>query len=392
MGYSSITEWVKFSDPSLNEFNVYEVYNLPYDIGYKIWEIISGTLAWLINLIFPGNGLSETLVSNQMLTNLGAVLFMVVLIFAVAFIINLTMIWQERKVLGRMMDRRATRVGPLGYLQNLADGLKTFLKENVMPAKADKKGYMWALTILIGTSVLLACMIPLSHRWFIVDYNAGLLIIFGLFAIAPFMILVAGWSQNNKYSLLGGLRAAAQMIAYEVPILLVFASVALMAGSFNINAIVDAQADTMWFIVPQIIGFIVFIIAAIAEAERIPFDLPEAEAELVEGWQTEYSGMKWGLIMLGDYFRGYVACALIVILFLGGWYLPFIDVSVQQQWIPELVFLLKVFLVFFVFAWVRAAHCRVRTDQILNIGWKVLLPLSVINLLIVAVLMHGGWF
>jgi NADH-quinone oxidoreductase subunit H len=289
------------------------------------------------------------------------------------------------------MDRRATRVGPLGYLQNLADGLKTFLKENVMPAKADKKGYMWALTIVIGTSVLLACMIPLSHRWFIVDYNAGLLLIFGLFAIAPFMILVAGWAQNNKYSLLGGMRAAAQMIAYEVPILLVFASVALMAGSFNINDIVNAQADTMWFIVPQIIGFIVFIIAAIAEAERIPFDLPEAEAELVEGWQTEYSGMKWGLIMLGDYFRGYVACALIVILFLGGWYLPFIDVGVQQQWIPELVFLLKVFLVFFVFAWVRAAHCRVRTDQILNVGWKILLPLSVINLVIAAVIVYGGW-
>jgi NADH-quinone oxidoreductase subunit H len=206
------------------------------------------------------------------------------------------------------------------------------------------------------------------------------------------MILVAGWAQNNKYSLLGGLRAAAQMISYEVPILLIFASVALMAGSFNINDIVNAQADTMWYFIPQFLGFIVFFIAAIAESERIPFDLPEAEAELVEGWQTEYSGMKWGLIMLGDYFRGYVACALIVLLFLGGWYLPFIDPVVQQAWIPELVFLLKVFLVFFVFAWVRAAHCRVRTDQILNIGWKVLLPLSVINLVIVAGLIYWGCF
>jgi NADH-quinone oxidoreductase subunit H len=383
MPYSSIRDWIVFKDSSGNPFYG-DVYNLPYDIGYKLWELIGGGLAWIINLIFPGNGFSVFLVSGDVTGILGLVL-MVVVIFAVAFIINLTMIWEERKVLGRMMDRRATRIGPLGYLQNLADGLKTFLKENIMPDKADKKGYMWALAIVIGTSVLIACMIPLSNRWFIADYGAGLLIIFGLFAIAPFMILVAGWAQNNKYALLGGMRAAAQMISYEVPMLIIFASVALMAGSFNINDIVDAQVG-MWFIVPQILGFIVFMVAAIAEADRIPFDLPEAEAELVEGWQTEYSGMKWGLIMLGDYFRGYVACALGVIMFLGGWMIPF------TSWnpVPEIVFLLKVFLIFFVFAWVRAAHARVRTDQILNVGWKILLPLSVINLMIVIALVGGG--
>jgi NADH-quinone oxidoreductase subunit H len=297
------------------------------------------------------------------------------------------MIWEERKILGRMMDRRATRIGPLGYLQCLADGLKTFLKENIMPSKADKKGYMWALVVLIGTSVLIACMIPLSARWFVVDYNTGLLIIFGLFAIAPLMILVAGWSQNNKYALIGGMRAAAQMIAYEVPMLMVLASVVLLSGSFNINEIVYAQMETTWYVIPLFIGFVVFLIAAIAESERIPFDLPEAEAELVEGWQTEYSGMKWGLIMLADYFRGYVACSLIVIMFLGGWTLPFIG----DGPIPEIVFLLKVFLVFFVFAWVRAAHCRVRTDLILHFGWKVLLPLSVVNLVVVlAIVLAGG--
>jgi NADH-quinone oxidoreductase subunit H len=137
-----------------------------------------------------------------------------------------------------------------------------------------------------------------------------------------------------------------------------------------------------WYILPQFLGFIVFIIAAIAESERIPFDLPEAEAELVEGWQTEYSGMKWGLIMLADYFRGYVACALIVIMFLGGWMLPFIGPGP----LPEIVFLVKVCLVFFIFAWVRAAHCRVRTDQILNLGWKKLLPLALVNLALVIVM------
>ena len=385
MGYDSILNWVVFKNPMDNPHYAYgDVYNLPYDIGYKLWELIGGAISWLLNLIFPGNGVSEFLMSDGVM-NFLAIVLMVVVIFAVGFIVNLTMIWEERKVLGRMMDRRATRIGPLGYLQCLADGLKTFLKENITPDKVDKKGYMWALALVIGTSVLIACMIPLSDRWFIADYGTGLLIIFALFSLAPFMILVAGWAQNNKYALLGGMRAAAQMISYEVPMLIVFASVALMAGSFNINDIVHAQVG-MWYIVPQILGFIVFMVAAIAEAERIPFDLPEAEAELVEGWQTEYSGMKWGLIMLGDYFRGYVACALGVIMFLGGWMIPFVGPGP----IPELVFLGKVFLVFFVFAWVRAAHCRVRTDQILNLGWKVLLPLSVINLIIASIITLGG--
>jgi len=385
MGYDSILNWVVFKNPMDNPNYAYgDVYNLPYDIGYKLWELIGGAISWLLNLIFPNNGLSEFLMSDGV-SNFLAIVLMVVVIFAVGFIVNLTMIWEERKVLGRMMDRRATRIGPLGYLQCLADGLKTFLKENITPEKVDKKGYMWALSLVIGTSVLIACMIPLSDRWFIADYGTGLLIIFALFSLAPFMILVAGWAQNNKYALLGGMRAAAQMISYEVPMLIVFASVALMAGSFNINDIVHAQVG-MWYIGPQILGFIVFMVAAIAEAERIPFDLPEAEAELVEGWQTEYSGMKWGLIMLGDYFRGYVACALGVIMFLGGWMIPFVGPGP----IPELVFLGKVFLVFFVFAWVRAAHCRVRTDQILGLGWKVLLPLSVINLIIASIITLGG--
>ena len=384
MPYTPIGNFIDLYGPVTSP---YGVFNIPYELAYRIWELLGGALAWLINLIFPGNGVSEYLANDTSFAMYISIVLMVVIIFAVAFIINLTMIWEERKILGRMMDRRATRIGPLGYLQCLADGLKTFLKENIMPSKADKKGYMWALVVLIGTSVLIACMIPLSARWFVVDYNTGLLIIFGLFAIAPFMILVAGWSQNNKYALIGGMRAAAQMIAYEVPMLMVLASVVLLSGSFNINEIVYAQMDTTWYIIPLFIGFVVFLISAIAESERIPFDLPEAEAELVEGWQTEYSGMKWGLIMLADYFRGYVACSLIVIMFLGGWTLPFIG----DGPIPEIVFLLKVFLVFFVFAWVRAAHCRVRTDQILHFGWKVLLPLSVVNLVVVlAIVLAGG--
>lgn len=386
--YDSILNWIVYSDPLQNAYYPYgAVYNLPYDIGYKLSELLLGLIAWLINLFVPNNGLSTWLISDGVMNGI-AVVMMVIVIFAVGFIVNLTMIWEERKVLGRMMDRRATKIGPLGYFQCLADGVKTFMKENIAPKKVDSKIYWWSLALVIGTSVLIACMVPLSGRWFIVDYQAGLLLIFGLFALAPFLILCSGWSQNNKYALIGGMRAAELMISYEIPMFILLAGCCLMAGSFNINDIVQAQYDQMWYIVPQIIGFITFLVCSIAESERVPFDLSEAESELVEGWQTEYAGMKWGLIMLGDYFRGYVACALVVILYLGGWMLPFVGATD----IPEIWFLLKVFLVFFIFAWARAALPRVRTDQILNLGWKVLMPLSVINLVIVILLKTVGWF
>ena len=387
MPYNSILNWIVFTDPMQNGYYPYSVYNLPYDIGLKLWELLGGLIAWLINLLVPGNCVSTWLVCDQV-ANVFAIILMVVVIFAVGFIINLTMIWEERKVLGRMMDRRATKIGPLGYFQCLADGLKTFMKENIAPKKADKKIYWWALALVIGVSVLVACMVPLSGRWFIADYGTGLLIIFGLFALAPFLILCAGWAQNNKYSLIGGLRAAELMISYEIPMLLLLTGVILMTGSFNINDIVNAQYENTWYIIPQFLGFIVFLICAIAESERVPFDLSEAEAELVEGWQTEYAGMKWGLIMLGDYFRGYVACALVVIMYLGGWMLPYFGSTP----VPELVFIAKVFLVFFIFVWARAALPRVRTDQILNIGWKILMPLAVVNLAIVIALRMGGVF
>ncbi|MFA5453147.1 MAG: NADH-quinone oxidoreductase subunit NuoH [Candidatus Methanomethylophilaceae archaeon] len=387
MAYNSILNWIVFTDPLQNGYYPYAVYNLPYDIGLKLWEVLGGLIAWLINLLVPGNCVSTWLICDQV-ANVFAIILMVVVIFAVGFIINLTMIWEERKVLGRMMDRRATRIGPWGYFQCLADGLKTFMKENIAPRKIDKKIYWWALSLVIGTSVLIACMVPLSDRWFIADYGTGLLIIFGLFALAPFLILCAGWAQNNKYSLIGGLRAAELMISYEIPMLLLLAAVVLMTGSFNINDIVNAQYENMWYIVPQFLGFIVFLICAVAESERTPFDLSEAESELVEGWQTEYAGMKWGLIMLGDYFRGYVACALIVIMYLGGWMLPYFGSTA----VPEIVFIVKVFMVFFIFVWARATLPRVRTDQILNIGWKVLMPLAVVNLAIVIALRMGGVF
>jgi NADH-quinone oxidoreductase subunit H len=247
---------------------------------------------------------------------------------------------------------------------------------------------MWCVSLIIGVSVLVACMIPLSQRWFVVDYGSGLLIVMAFYALAPFFILVSGWAQNNKYSLIGGMRAAELMISYEVPMLIMIATTALLAGSVNINDIVYAQNSTVWYFIPQIIGAITFFFCATAESERAPFDIAEAEAELVEGWQTEYAGMKWGLIMLADYFRGYVSCAMVAIMYLGGWTLPFIG----DSFMPEIIFLAKAWFVFFLMILVRCALARVRTDQILNIGWKVFMPLSVFNLVIVVLLKVGGVF
>ncbi|MDD4221924.1 MAG: NADH-quinone oxidoreductase subunit H [Candidatus Methanomethylophilus sp.] len=389
MVYSSILDWVNFPDIMANPYYPFETYNLPYDISQKLWEIIGGTIAWLINLLFPGNPVSEWLVCDMTVNFFALIIFMIV-VFLVVFIGILISLWEERKVLGRTMDRRGTMVGMKGFLQCVADGFKTFMKEDTQPRKVDRMTYMWTVSLVIGTSMLIACMIPLSDRWYVVNYNTGLLLIMGLFALAPFFILVSGWSQNNKYSLIGGMRAAEMMISYEIPMLILIATACLMAGTFNIGGIVQAQYDTMPYFIPQCIGFVTFFVCANAEAERTPFDLAEAESELVEGWQTEYAGMKWGLIMLADYMRGYVSCAMITILYLGGWNLPFI--GDLNNYVPELVFLLKTWLVFFAMIIVRAALPRVRTDQILNLGWKVFMPLSIINLVIVLLLKMGGVF
>jgi NADH-quinone oxidoreductase subunit H len=391
MAYSSILDWIVFKPVMDNPFYPFGGdYNLPFDISYKLWEIIGGLIAWLINLIFPGNGVSTWLVCDEVSNIFALVLFMVV-IFLVAFVVTLLSLWMERKVLGRVMDRRGTMIGLKGFMQCLADGFKTFMKENTVPKKVDKKTYLWTVALIVGTSALIACMIPLSPRWFVVNYETGLLIIMALFALAPFFILVSGWAQNNKYSLIGGMRAAELMISYEVPMLIMIATTCLLAGSFNIVDIVNAQFDTVWFFIPQAIGFVTFIFCATAEAERVPFDIAEAEAELVEGWQTEYAGMKWGLIMLGDYLRGYVSCAMVVIMFLGGWLIPFASPEING-WIPEIVFLAKVWCVFFVMIILRGALARVRTDQIVNIGWKLFMPLSVLNLVVVLLLKLGGVF
>jgi NADH-quinone oxidoreductase subunit H len=375
-----------------------------------IAEFLLGIGSWFFDLVGL-EGFGDWLLATQQVNGL-AIVFDILIVFLIALVNVLVMLWIERKVMGRLMDRRATMLIPpishkiwgkrypkgtitTGFWQNPADGIKFFMKEHIVPKDADKFGFELAPIVIIASSVLLLVSLPLSSEFFVVDLDAGLIFVFAIFAIAPFAILVAGWAQNNKYTLIGGMRSAAQMMSYEIPLVLSFIGVIMIAGSFNIAEIVEFQQNNTWFIIPQFIGFMVFMIAIVAEVERIPFDLPEAEAELVEGWTTEYGGGRWVIMMMGSYIRGFAGCAMATYLFLGGWAgpsMPFVlggfNIGILP---PELWFLIKVYILFFGLVWIRAALPRIRTDQILEIGWKRLLPLSLLNIFIAVVFIEGGW-
>ena len=356
----------------------------------NLWYWLGDVLPWWFGDFFTAVG---DLAASDGHIAVMTILLEVILVVVVALINVLNFIWLERKISGRIFDFYGPyyvgyRIG--GWLQNLADGMKLFVKAVITPAKADKLGFLLAPVIYVSSSILILATIPLSENFAVFTNEsatgvpAGVLVAFAVFAIAPFSILLAGWSSNNKYTLIGGMRSAAQMMSYEIPLLLCVASVVLLAGSLDFNEIVAAQHD-VWFVIPLALGFIVFLVCLAAEVERIPFDLPEAEAELVEGWTTEYSGMRFGLFMMTEYVRGYAGGALVTALFLGGWHGPAL--------IPdEIWFLIKAYIVFCVFVWMRWSLPRIRVDQILNLGWKRLLPLAMLNLLVAVAVKSMGWF
>jgi len=360
------------------------------DLINHLWYWLGDVLPGVFGQFFDGVG---NLAASHGNIAVFAILLEVVIILIIAVINVLNFIWLDRKFMGRMFDFYGPyyvgyRIG--GWLQNLADGIKLFVKEIITPARADKMGYLLGPVIFIASSFLALATIPLGSNFGVVTsatdsgVSGGIIIAFAFFAIAPFAILVSGWSSNNKYTLIGGMRSAAQMMSYEIPMLLTVASVFLLAGSFSFGGVISAQKD-IWFAIPLLLGFVVFIVCLAAEVEVQPFDLPEAEAELVEGWTTEYSGMRFGLFMMTGYLRGYIGGALATALFLGGWNGPTI--------VPEPIwFLIKAYVVFVMIEWARWSLPRVRVDQILNIGWKRLMPLAVVNLMIAATMKTLGWF
>ncbi|MDN5848595.1 MAG: NADH-quinone oxidoreductase subunit NuoH [Nitrococcus sp.] len=282
--------------------------------------------------------------------------------------------WIERRMLGLWQDRYGpNRAGPFGILQVLADMLKLFAKDDWTPPFADRAVFIIAPAIIMVVILLAFAVIPITPAIGIVDMNIGLLFFLAMTSLSVYSVVLGGWASNNKYSLLGGLRSAAQMISYEVFMALALAGVVMLTGTFNLREIVNAQSG-LWFVVPQFFGFLVFSIAGIAEAHRLPFDLPEAENELIAGYHTEYSGMKFGMFFVGEYASIILISAMIVVLFFGGWHGP---------WLPPIVwFLIK--LTFFVglFILLRAALPRPRYDQLMAYGWKFMLPLALLNLVV----------
>lgn len=356
---------------------------------------------------YPAGDLADWFASEGGIVTL-AWIYAVNIAFAVGMTNLILVIHLERKIAARIQDRRGPMLSlrafrelgedlageaptwrfkgnysGIGIIQNMADGIKAITKELIIPNKADKFLFSMGPIIFISSSVFLLVLFPLSDRFAASAAPAGLMVIMAAFSIAPIGVLTSGWASNNKYSMIGGMRSAAQLMSYEIPLLLSMAGVFLLAGSFNPVDIVDQQREAtwlfglpMWNFIPQFIGFIVFMICILAEVERVPFDLPEAEAELVEGWTTEYSGIRYMLFLAAEYIRGFAGAAVATILFLGGWAGPW---PVP----PEIWFLIKVYLIIIFWIFIRWTVPRIRTDQILELGWKKLLPLSLINILIV---------
>jgi NADH-quinone oxidoreductase subunit H len=295
-------------------------------------------------------------------------------ILAVAMTLAAGLIWVERRLLAVWQDRYGpNRVGPFGLLQVTADGIKIFFKEDWIPPFADKAVFVLAPAIVMATVLMSYMVLPITPHIFISDLNIGLLFFLGMSSLGVYSIVLAGWSSDNKYSLLGGLRAAAQMLSYEVFMGLSLMGVVLLAGSFDLREIVDAQ-QKMWFVIPQFPGFVLFLIAGVAETRRLPFDLPEAESELIAGYHSEYSGMKFGMFFVGEYLGVTLISAMIAVLFLGGWHGPFLP--------PLLWFFIKIFFFIGFFVLLRAALPRPRFDQVMSWAWKLMLPLALANLLV----------
>lgn len=297
----------------------------------------------------------------------------------------------ERKVWAAMQYRKGPNVvGPFGLFQPLADGLKLLMKETIIPTGANRALFIMAPMIMFTLGLVGWAVIPFDSHLVLADINVGILYLFAVSSLGVYGIIIAGWASNSKYGFLGALRSAAQMVSYEVSIGFVLVTVLLAAGSLNLNDIVEAQKG-LWFFIPLAPMFIIYFISALAETNRTPFDLPEAEGELVAGYQVEYSAMTWALFMLGEYANIVLMSGLCVVLFLGGWLPPF---HVEPfTWIPGFVwFLAKTALVIFAFTWVRATLPRYRYDQLMRLGWKVFLPASLAWVVITAGAMHlFGW-
>ncbi|MBB4286590.1 NADH-quinone oxidoreductase subunit NuoH [Roseospira goensis] len=292
--------------------------------------------------------------------------------------------YAERKVIGAIQLRKGPNVvGPFGLLQPIADGVKLLLKETVIPTGADRAVFVLAPLLTFILAMIGWAVIPFDEGWVLADINVGVLYLLAISGLGVYGIIMAGWASNSRYALLGGLRSAAQMVSYEISMGLIIISVLMTAGTLNLSEIVRAQGEGVWYVIPHLPMFVIFVVSILAETNRAPFDLPEAEAELVSGYNVEYSAMTFALFFLGEYANMILMSAIAVVLFLGGW-LPPLDIA-PFTWVPGIIwFALKICLILFVFLWVRATFPRFRYDQLMRLGWKVFLPLSLIWVVLTA--------
>ena len=321
-----------------------------------------------------------------MQTDIWAAIWMLMKIVAIVAPIMLSvayLTYAERKVIGAMQLRKGPNVvGPFGLLQPIADGVKLFLKETVIPSGANRGVFVAAPMITFVLALVAWAVIPFDAGMVLADINVGILYLFAISSLGVYGILMAGWASNSKYAFLGAMRSAAQMVSYEVSMGLIIITVLLCAGSLNLSVIVESQRD-MWYIIPLFPMAVIFFVSTLAETNRHPFDLPEAEAELVAGYNVEYSAMTFALFFLGEYANMILMSAMTAVLFLGGW-LPPLDIA-PFNWIPGPIWLaLKIAFCLFIFIWIRATFPRYRYDQLMRLGWKVFLPLSLAAVVIVA--------
>ena len=328
---------------------------------------------------------------NETIYNILITLIKIVVVLSVAMLHVALAVYCERKVIGHMQRRMGPmEVGPKGILQSFADVIKLFFKEDIVPTAADKPLFYIAPIIGLAATMASLSVVPFFDGFAIANIRVGLLFLFAMSSLGAYAVILAGWASNSKYSFLGGMRSSAQVISYEVTMGLSLVGVMIMAESLNLNDIVWAQQSypTRLYLIPQFIGFFVFILSAMAETNRVPFDLPEAEQELVAGYFTEYSGMRFALFFLAEYIGMFAMSSIAVVCFLGGWALPrfvyhmFTGSTILISVLEVFYFLFKLYMCLFFYYWARATLPRYRYDQLMSLAWKVLIPLAVVNILI----------
>jgi NADH-quinone oxidoreductase subunit H len=327
----------------------------------------------------------------ETIITVGIIIFQIAVVMGIILLHVAYLTYAERKILGFMQDRLGPmEVGPYGLLQPIADGIKLFFKEDIIPAGANKVIFTMAPILAFVPAMIGFAVVPFGageKPWIISDINVGILYILAVTSIGAYGIILGGWASNSKYSLLGGLRAAAQVISYELNLGLSIVGVLLLSGSLSLVTITEAQSGGFWhwYIIPQFVAFVIYSISAVAETNRLPFDLPEAESELVAGFFTEYSGMRFSFFFMAEYANMILVSCIAAVLFLGGYNAPFPFLDFVP---PVIWFTLKVYFFLFFFIWIRATVPRLRYDQLMRLGWKVMLPIALANIMVTAVIAY----